>query len=65
MERATTTGIAVANHVLQANGLEPWQLMPPPAPEPLARALEIGVRAFRQTIGRAILGAARTIRGKR
>ena len=32
--RATTTGIAAANHVLQANGLDPWPIIPPRPPEP-------------------------------
>ncbi len=62
MERAVVTGVAAANHVLQANGLEAWPIIPPRPPEPLARALEQTVRGFRRTAGRAILGAARALR---
>lgn len=65
MERATVTGIAAANHVLQANGLEPWPIIPPRPPEPLAAALEKGVRLFRRTVGRVMLSAARGIRRRR
>lgn len=37
LERATVTGIAAANAVLEARGHDPWPLLPHPAPEWLAR----------------------------
>ncbi|MBI5959847.1 MAG: FAD-dependent oxidoreductase, partial [Chloroflexi bacterium] len=39
MERCTVTGMAAANRVLLANGAEPWDLIPPREPEPLARLI--------------------------
>jgi carotenoid phi-ring synthase / carotenoid chi-ring synthase len=65
MERAVTTGIAAANHVLQANGRETFPVLQPDAPEGLARAMEFLARLFRRTIGRVLLGIARGIRGLR
>ena len=61
LERATTTGIAAANEVLLANGLEPYPILQPPPPEAPARVLGAGVRFFRKTIGRAILGGVRRL----
>jgi carotenoid phi-ring synthase / carotenoid chi-ring synthase len=50
MERATTTGIAAANHVLHAYGCEPYPLLLPPRPEITARVLSGLLRG-----GRALL----------
>jgi isorenieratene synthase len=61
LERATTTGIAAANRVLTAHGLETFPILQPPAPEVPARVLESAVRLFRRTLGRAILGGARAL----
>lgn len=64
MERACTTGIAAANHVLAAQGLETFPIFPPPQPEALARGLGAAVRVFRRTIGRAIVSCVRAIKRK-
>lgn len=61
LERATTTGIAAANRVLEQQGLEPFPILQPPAPEAPARVLQSAVRLFRRTLGRAILSGARAI----
>lgn len=65
LERATVTGIAAANEVLTAHGLEPFRILYPKPPEAPARALGAAVRLFRKTIGRAVLSLARKIRGLR
>jgi isorenieratene synthase len=57
LERSTVTGIAAANAVLQAHGLEPFPILYPKAPEAPARALGAAVRLFRRTAGRVILRA--------
>lgn len=62
MERACTTGIAAANRVLAARGQEGYPVLSPERPEALARAMGFGVRLFRQTIGRVLLGVARIIK---
>ena len=62
MERAASTGIAAANRVLSAHGMEPFPLHSPPEPEAFARALGAGVRLFRRTIGRGILRVAKGLR---
>jgi isorenieratene synthase len=51
MERATTTGIIAANHVIEAYGREPFPVLQPPPPEFLARLLEGVVRAGRKFFG--------------
>lgn len=61
MERACVTGIAAANAVLEANGLEPFRIIPPREPEGLARVLGVLVCAFRRTVGRALLAGARGV----
>ncbi len=65
MERAVTTGIAAANHVLAAEGRETFPVLQPDPPEGLARAMEFLARLFRRTIGRVLLGMARGIRALR
>ncbi|MEZ4668155.1 MAG: NAD(P)-binding protein [Anaerolineae bacterium] len=65
LERATTTGIAAANAVLEANGAEAYPILQPPPPERLARGIELLARAFRKTIGRGLLGVVRGVRRKR
>ncbi len=51
MERATVTGIAAANHVLEGRGLTPYPILQPLPPEPLARVLGGIVRGGRATFG--------------
>lgn len=47
MERSTVTGIAAANVVLAAHGLEPHAILKPKAPEPLVRGLVVLTNAVR------------------
>lgn len=47
MERATVTGIAAANHVLEAHELEPYPVLVPKHPERLASVLGLLVRGIR------------------
>jgi isorenieratene synthase len=51
MERCTITGLAAANHVLRANGADPWNIIPPREPEALARWMGGLVRAGRRVFG--------------
>lgn len=62
LERSTTTGIAAANHVLEAHGLEPYPVLEPKPPEVTARALGVLVRGLRKTIGRVLVGGVRAVR---
>jgi carotenoid phi-ring synthase / carotenoid chi-ring synthase len=62
MERACTTGIAAANHVLKANEREPFPVLYPQPHEGLARGMAFLARLFRRTIGRVLLAIARGIR---
>jgi len=62
MERATTTGIASANHVLNNLGLEPYPLITPQPAEPLARAMEKIIRGGRLIFGRPLRAIYRTFR---
>jgi isorenieratene synthase len=62
MERSCVTAIAVANHILDQHGLEPYSLIPPKPPEALARGLGGLVRLFRWTIGRLLLAIARGLK---
>jgi carotenoid phi-ring synthase / carotenoid chi-ring synthase len=48
LERATITGIAAANAVLDSLGLEAWPLLPHPQPEWLAGKMEKELRRLRQ-----------------
>lgn len=48
MERATVTGIAAANGILNAQGLEQFPIEQPTPPEPLARWMENGLCAIRR-----------------
>jgi isorenieratene synthase len=48
LERATVTGIAAANRVLEAAGLATYPVIPPTPPEPLARWMENGLRVVRR-----------------
>lgn len=47
MERSTVTGIAAANVVLRAQGLEPYPILKPRSPELLVRGLALLTRAVR------------------
>jgi isorenieratene synthase len=55
LERATVTALAAANAVLTARGQEPWPVLPPVEPEPLARLIEWTIRRVRRTV-RLIVG---------
>ncbi len=48
MERCCVTGIAAANHVLKANGAEPFPIIPPRRPERLALAIGGAVKGGRR-----------------
>jgi len=61
MERACTTAIAAANHVLEANGCEPYPVLYPKKPERLVRAMAFLARVFRRTVGRVLLAGARRV----
>lgn len=61
MERCCITGIAAANHVLQAHQAEPFPIIPPRPPEPLARIIGGAVRAGRRLVTPII----RLARGRR
>lgn len=65
LERATTTGIAAANAVLEAHGYEPYPILQPSPPEPLALGLELLARGFRKTVGRTLVGMVRGVRRRR
>jgi hypothetical protein len=55
LERATTTALEAANAVLAGRGLEPWPIEPAAEPEPLARAIQGGIRRLRRA-RRAVQG---------
>jgi len=61
MERACTTAIAAANHVLEANSCEPFPILHPQQPEGLVRAMTFLTRLFRRTVGRVLLYLARKL----
>ncbi len=63
MERATVTGIAAANHVLAAHGLEPYPIQQPRQAEVSARVIGATVRAGRLLLAPLISRIARP--GKR
>jgi isorenieratene synthase len=50
LERATTTGIAAANAVLEQRGLHPWPLEPFPEPEWLVGKMQAGMRSLRRAV---------------
>ena len=64
MERATTTGIASANRVLENLELAPYQLITPKPAEPLARVMEYLIRGGRFIIGRPLRAIYRLFRHK-
>ena len=65
MERATTTGIAAANHVIVRKGLEPYPLVSPQPAEPLARGIELIIRGVRKLLGRPIRSVYRVAKSRR
>jgi isorenieratene synthase len=65
MERCCVTAIAAANQVLQANGCEPFPLIPPRRPELVARLLGGAVYWLRRLVGPGIMAAARVAFGRR
>lgn len=54
MERATVTGIAAANRVLQAYNLQPYEIIQPKPPELLPRILGLFVRGIRYMVSPSI-----------
>ena len=64
MERACTTAIAAANHIIRVCGVEPFPLVDPPLPEGLARAMQSLVLGSRRIFGTPIRAANRLLRGK-
>lgn len=64
MERCCITGIAAANHVLEAHHAEPWPVIPPRKPEMLARLIGGAVHLGRRVLGPPIYAAARLLRRK-
>lgn len=63
MERSTVTGIAAANAVLAANGLDTFPIIPTRKPEPLARVLGALVYGGRKVFGLPVRALARLFRG--
>lgn len=61
MERATVTGIASANRVLDQMGKTPYPLIPPKSPEKLARGIELLIIGLRKIFGRPIRALFRLI----
>ncbi len=64
MERATTTGIASANRVLEKAGLDPYPILSPQPPEPLARGLELLIRGGRNIVGKPIQSVYRRLKSR-
>ena len=64
MERASTTGIAAANAVLDDVGLPGYPIQQPPAPELLARGLQAILRGGRRVFGPPLRAMARSRRGR-
>jgi isorenieratene synthase len=64
MERACTTGVAAANRVLESHGLDAYPVLQPHPPEALARAVGAFSKGVRLTLGRALIGAGRRVRGR-
>ncbi len=50
LERATTTALEAANAILALRGQDPWPILPPLTPEPLARLIQGSIRLARRTI---------------
>ena len=51
MERATITGMAAANGVLEQNGLKTFEILQPPRPEMFVRGLQATIRGGRRVLG--------------
>jgi len=64
IERASVTGIAAANAILQARGLPIYPIGQPPAPEPLVRGLQVVLRVGRRLLGPPLRAIARSRRGR-
>jgi hypothetical protein len=47
MERSVVTAIVATNHILQAYGQPPYEILPPPRPELLVRILTGIMRGLR------------------
>ncbi len=54
MERSVVSAMEAANHVIRANGAEPFAIIPPRKPEALARVMGGVVRAGRKVFGPVI-----------
>jgi uncharacterized protein with NAD-binding domain and iron-sulfur cluster len=50
LERAATTGLLAANAALRQRGLEPWPMLPHPAPEAPARQIGAWIAALRRRV---------------
>jgi isorenieratene synthase len=59
MERSVVTAIEAANHILRAEGREPWPILSPRRPEPLAAALGGVVRGGRWLLGPVVRAVGR------
>jgi len=62
IERSCITGIAAANSVLQTYALQPYPIIAPRRPEPLAQSVGAFVKAARWLAGPLIIGGARLLR---
>jgi isorenieratene synthase len=51
MERATVTGIAAANSVLEANAMQTFEILTPPKPEMFVRGLQATIYGGRRMLG--------------
>lgn len=65
MERATTTGIAAANAVLQKHDKAPYEILYPPPPSLVARVLGWLVRAGRWVLGPIISMLIKLVRQRK
>lgn len=59
MERCTVTGMAAANRVLEAQGLEEFEILPARPPEPLARFISADMVFLRKLVSPIIFGIAK------
>ncbi|MBN1681074.1 MAG: FAD-dependent oxidoreductase [Anaerolineae bacterium] len=62
MERSCITGMEAANHVLRAYQAQPFAIIPPREPEPLAQNMGRIVKIGRRIVGPPIRFIARTLR---
>jgi hypothetical protein len=65
MERACVTAVAAANHVLQSEGLETYEILEPKGAGGLARCLGALVRGGRRVLTPVIRDMTRALRGRK